>query len=186
MSTQEIFDDTRDKMRARIESMRAEFNKVRTGRVHPGILDEVSVDYHGTQTPLSQMSTIKVESGRTLTVAPWDKGMLPSVEKAIVAANLGFNPSTQGDVIRIVAPPLTEERRTEYTRQVKQIAEQARVALRNIRRDANQALKDMNKNSEISQDEQQSGTARVQEITDDCIGQVDEVLRAKEEELMTL
>lgn len=173
-------------MQKSIEKMHADFSKVRTGRAHPSLLDGVSVNHYGQDTVLSQMSTITVEGRRTLLVAPWDKEALPLVEKAIIAANLGLNPSTQDGVIRIILPALSEEQRQTYVRQVRQVAEQVRIAVRNIRRDANHALKNMTKNVEIGKDEQQSGEERIQQITKQQIGQIDETLKVKEADLMEL
>lgn len=166
-----------------VELMCSEFNKIRTGRAHPSLLDEVKVDYYGTLTPLSQMAGVAVEGGRSLVITPWDRETLPLIEKAIIAANLGFNPSTQEDIVRVHMPPMTEERRQEYVRQAKQIAEQARVSLRNIRRDANQSLKNMCKDSEIGKDVEQSANAQIEKIIKEYTGKVDEALQDKESDL---
>jgi ribosome recycling factor len=169
-----------------METMRQEFNKIRTGRAHPSLLDSVEVDYYGTPTPLQQVATITVEGGRNLVISPWDKGTLPMIDKAIVAANLGFNPSTQEGVVRISMPPLTEERREEYVRQAKRVAEQTRISVRNIRRDANNALRDMSKNSEIGKDEEMGAVTEVENLTKEQIGKVDAVLHEKEQQLKAI
>ena len=138
----DILADAKERMDKSLHSLDAAFNKIRTGRAHPNILDSVMVDYYGAETPIQQVANITVEDARTLSITPWEKNMLSPVEKAIMSADLGLNPSNNGDVIRVPMPALTEETRKEYTKQAKQEAENARIALRNIRRDANQHLKD--------------------------------------------
>ncbi len=182
----DITKDADKRMQKSLESLRAEFSKIRTGRAHTSLLDHVMVEYYGSEVPLNQVANLSVEDARTLSVTPWEKPMVPVVEKAIMTSDLGLNPSTAGQVIRIVLPPLTEERRRELVRVVRQEAENARVAIRNIRRDANQDLKDLEKEKEISEDDQRRAEQNIQEITDRHVGAVDSLLEDKEKEMMSV
>lgn len=182
----EILTDAKQRMDKSLNSLDTAFNKIRTGRAHPNILDSVMVDYYGTDTPIQQVANITVEDARTLAISPWEKNMLAKVEKAIMASDLGLNPSNNGDVIRVPMPPLTEETRREYTKQAKQEAENARIALRNIRRDANQHLKDLLKEKEISEDDERRSQDEVQKITDKFIAEIDKLLQTKESELLAI
>ncbi len=180
----EIIKDAEVRMGKSIESLHTEFAKIRTGRAHPSLLDQIHVDYYGADTPINQVANVNVEDSRTLVVTPWEKDMVAKVEKAIMGSDLGLNPATAGTVIRIPMPPLTEERRRDLVKVVKQEAEQARVAIRNIRRDANSDFKDLLKEKEISEDEERKAEENIQKLTDSYVGKIDKVLSDKEAELM--
>lgn len=182
----EICSDAETRMKKSLESLDSALKKVRTGRAHPSLLDGITVDYYGAATPLNQVANISVEEGRTLTVSPFDKSLVPVVEKAIMVSDLGLNPSTAGTVIRLPLPPLTEETRKDLVKVVRAEAEHARVAIRNIRRDANNDLKELLKEKEISEDEERGGTEKIQQLTDKLVAGVDAALKEKEEELMTI
>ncbi len=182
----EILADAKQRMDKSLSSLDAAFNKIRTGRAHPSILDSVQVDYYGTETPIQQVANVVVEDARSLMITPWEKNMLGPIEKAIMTSDLGLNPSNNGDVIRVPMPPLTEETRREYTKQAKQEAENSRVALRNIRRDANQHLKDLLKEKEISEDEEHRAEQEIQKLTDSHIAKVEEKYTAKEADLLSI
>ena len=169
-----------------IEVLRQEFTKIRTGRAHASLLDHITVDYYGSQVPLSQTANVTVEDSRTLGIAPWDKSMVQVIEKAIMTSDLGLNPSTAGSVIRIVLPSLTEERRRELVKVVRSEAETARVAIRKVRRDINQDLKEMLKEKLISEDDEHRGEQEVQKLTDQSITEVDRMLEAKEKEMLSV
>lgn len=182
----EILKDAEERMEKSVQSLESAFNKIRTGRAHPAILDGIHVSYYGAETPLNQLANITVEDGRQLTISPWEKGIIGDIEKAILKSDLGLNPSNNGDVIRVPMPALTEETRREYTRQAKAEAEQARVAVRNIRRDANGDVKDLLKEKEISEDEERRAEERIQKITDKYIAAIDSSYAAKEEDLLSI
>jgi ribosome recycling factor len=180
----EIIADAEVRMSKSIDALKTELTKIRTGRAHPSLLDQIHVDYYGADTPINQVANVNVEDSRTLVVTPWEKDMVAKVEKAIMGSDLGLNPATAGTVIRIPMPPLTEERRRDLVKVVKQEAEQARVAVRNIRRDANSDFKDLLKEKEISEDEERKAEEKIQKLTDTYVGKIDHVLADKEEELM--
>ena len=180
----EIIKDAEVRMGKSVESLKTELTKIRTGRAHPSLLDQIQVDYYGAATPINQVANVAVEDSRTLSVTPWEKDMVQKVEKAIMSSDLGLNPATAGTVIRIPMPPLTEERRRDLVKVVKQEAEGARVAIRNIRRDANSDFKDLLKEKEISEDEERKAEENVQKVTDSYIAKIDQVLADKEAELM--
>jgi ribosome recycling factor len=180
----EIHKDARARMGKSVESLKQEFSRIRTGRAHTSLLDHVTVEYYGSEVPLSQVAKINVEDSRTLSVTPWEKTMVAPVDKAIMNSDLGLNPSTAGSTIRIPLPPLTEERRRDLVKVVRHEAETGRVAMRNIRRDANAHLKALVKDKEVSEDEERRAEDDIQKLTDKFIGQVDELLAAKEAELM--
>ncbi len=180
----DIKKDAETRMKKSLESLEVAFAKVRTGRAHPSLLDGVMVNYYGSPTPLSQLANIGVEEGRTLTVSPWEKPLIPEIEKAIMSSDLGLNPSTSGDLIRLPLPPLTEETRRDLTKVVRQEAENARVAIRNIRRDANSDLKALLKEKEISEDDDRRGQDDIQKLTDKHIGDIEKSLERKETDLM--
>lgn len=179
-----IFDETKRKMDVAVEVLGAEFGKLRTGRASISILDGVTIDYYGAPTPLNQMATLSVPESRVITVQPFDVGQLAVIEKAIIDTGLGLTPNNDGKVIRINIPQLTEERRKEFVKIAKKNAEDGRIAIRNCRRDANDSLKKLEKDKEISQDELKKAQTHVQEITDAEIKRVDEVLKVKEGEIM--
>lgn len=182
----EIQKDAKDRMQKSIESLEFAFSKIRTGRAHPSILDSVRVDYYGSEVPISQVANINIEDARTLAVQPWESNMLSAIEKAIMTSDLGINPVTAGNVMRLPMPMLTEERRKEFVKVARADAEQARVAIRNIRRDANTQVKDLLKDKEISEDDAKRSDDAVQKITDDFISQVDKLLSAKEDSLLEI
>lgn len=182
----EILADAESRMGKSVESLRTELTKIRTGRAHPSLLDQITVDYYGAETPLNQVANVTVEDSRTLAVAPWEKQMVSVVEKAIMNSGLGLNPATAGTLIRIPMPPLTEERRRELVKVVKGEGENAKIAIRNIRRDANSDFKDLLKEKDISEDESHNAEDDVQKLTDKFVANVDEVIAVKEKELMEI
>ncbi|TEW51596.1 ribosome recycling factor [Psychromonas algicola] len=180
----EIKDDAQTRMNKSIESFKNQLAKVRTGRAHPSLLDGIMVPYYGSNTPLRQVGNVSTEDARTLTITVFDATLIAAVEKAIMGSNLGLNPMSAGTVIRIPLPPLTEERRKDLIKVVRGEAENTRVAIRNIRRDANGDLKELEKEKEISEDQQRQGEELVQKATNESIKKVDEVLAVKEAELL--
>ena len=174
------------KMQKTIEALKADLGKVRTGRAHTGILDHVMVDYYGNMTPVPQVANVTLIDARTIGVQPWEKNMVSKVEKAIRDSDLGLNPATQGDIIRVPMPALTEERRRDLIKVVKGEGENARVAVRNVRRDANAALKDMVKAKTASEDEERRAQDDVQKLTDKFIAEIDKLLQAKEADLLAV
>lgn len=180
----DIKKDARGRMDKSVAALKQELTKLRTGRAHTSLLDHVTVEYYGSQVPLSQVANVNVEDSRTLTVAPWEKNMVQPIEKAIMNSDLGLNPATAGTVIRVPLPPLTEERRKDMIRIVRQEAEGGRIAVRNVRRDALGDLKDLQKEKVISEDEERRAHDEVQSITDQHIARIDEILADKEKELM--
>ncbi|GLX87070.1 ribosome-recycling factor [Thalassotalea loyana] len=182
----EIKQDAHERMGKSVDALKVNLNKVRTGRAHPSLLDNVTVEYYGVDTPLNQVGNVSVPDARTLAVTVFDKGLIGAVEKAILKSDLGLNPASQGTLIRIPLPPLTEERRKELVRVVKGEAENGKVAIRNIRRDANSDIKSLNKEKEISDDEMHQAEDEIQKITDTFVKQVDAILAEKEAELMEI
>jgi len=180
----DIIKDSESRMQKSIESLKGELAKVRTGRAHPSLLEHIIVDYYGNDTPLNQVANIGVEDARTLTVTPWEKPMVQAVEKAIMKSDLGLNPNTAGSVIRIPMPQLTEERRRDLVKVVKHEGENAKVAIRNIRRDANSDFKMLEKEKEISEDEERKGQEDIQKITDKYVKAIDDTVAVKETDLM--
>ncbi len=176
--------DARERMKKSVAALQQEFAAVRTGRAHSGLLDHVNVDYYGADVPINQAANVFVEDARTLAVQPYEKSMVAKIEKAIINSGLGLNPNTAGTVIRLPMPPLTEERRRDLVKVVRQEAENARIAIRNIRRDVNGDLKSLLKEKEISEDEEHAAEQAVQKITDDAIAEVDRMLERKEQDLM--
>lgn len=182
----EIKQDAESRMGKSVQALRGEIAKIRTGRAHPSFIEHVKVDYYGTETPITQVANVTVEDARTLMVTPWEKTMVQAVEKAIMVSDLGLNPMTAGDVIRIPMPALTEERRKEFVRIVRAETEAGRVAVRNIRRDAIGDIKELLKEKELGEDEARKGEDDIQKITDRFIAEMDEVLAGKEKELMAV
>jgi ribosome recycling factor len=182
----EIVQDAGVRMGKSIETLKQSLSKVRTGRAHPSLLDHLRVDYYGSEVPISQVANIGVEDGRTLVVTPWEKQMVQAVERAILTSDLGLNPNTAGTVMRIPMPPLTEETRRDLVKVVRHEGEAAKVAIRNIRRDANSDFKGLLKEKEISEDEERRAQEEIQKLTDLRIGEVDKVLEQKESELMAI
>lgn len=182
----ELKQDAKERMKKSIDALGTNFNKIRTGRAHPSLLDGLRVSYYGSETPLSQVANIGVEDARTLSVTPWEKNMVPEIEKAIMKSDLGLNPSTAGAVIRIPMPPLTEETRKGYIKQARQEAESARISIRNARRDTLADVKELLKEKEISEDEERRAQDDIQKITDQFIAEVDKALAAKETDLMEI
>lgn len=186
MSTADVKKNADQKMQKSIETLKANLAKVRTGRAHPGILDHIMVDYYGTPTQLTQVANVTLVDARTIGVQPWEKKMVAVIEKAIRESDLGFNPSTQGDLIRVPTPPLTEERRKEIVKMVKGEAEDAKIAVRNIRRDANEALKKLVKDKTCSEDDERRTQDEVQKLTDKFVIEIDKLISDKEKEIMTV
>ena len=178
--------DAEQRMAKTIEALGVAFNKIRTGRAHPSLLNGLSVDYYGVDTPLNQAASVSIEDSRTLTVSPYEKSLVPEIEKAIMKSELGLNPSTAGTVIRIPLPPLTEETRRSYGKQARHEAEGSRIAIRNIRRDVLSDIKDLLKEKEISEDEERKAQDDVQKITDRFVAKVEEALAAKEKDLLEI
>ena len=186
MSVDNVLNETKPKMEAVIEDFKRKLSNVRTGRASVGLLDAVHVDYYGTSTPLNQMASVAVPEPQLITVQPWDMSQLGAVEKAIIAANLGLNPSNDGKVIRLPVPPLNEERRKQLAKQIHEIAEEHRVAVRNVRHASNDTLKKMLKDKEVSEDDERSGLERVQKLTNDFIAKIDELSKHKEQDIMSV
>ena len=186
MSVADIKKTADQKMHKSIETLKGDLAKVRTGRAHVGILDHVMVDYYGNPTAINQVANLTLVDARTIGVQPWEKKMLQAIEKAIRESDLGLNPSTQGDMIRVPTPPLTEERRKEMVKLVKSEAETAKIAIRNVRRDANEGLKKLLKDKECSEDDERRAQDDVQKLTDKFVAEVDKLAAEKEKELMTV
>lgn len=183
---EELKKDAAQRMDKSIESFKNELGRIRTGRAHTSLLDHVTVEYYGSQVPLSQVANISAEDSRTLLVQPWEKPMVSVIEKAIMTSDLGLNPATAGTVIRVPLPPLTEERRRDLIKVVRQEAENARVAVRNIRRDVLGDVKDLLKEKEISEDDEHRAQEEVQKLTDKHVGEIDRLLSVKEQELLEI
>ncbi|XOZ35171.1 ribosome recycling factor [Halomonadaceae bacterium KBTZ08] len=173
-------------MQKAVDSVSKAFARIRTGRAHPSILDDVQVDYYGMMTPLKQVANVSAEDGRTLAVSPYEKNMAPKIEKAIMMADLGLNPATTGEVVRVPMPTLTEDKRKEYVRHARNEAEQGRVAVRNVRRDVNSDVKELLKEKEITEDEEKKAEGDIQKLTDKYVAKIDELLKAKENDLMAI
>ena len=181
-----LLNDVTQRMDKSLSALRSAFNKIRTGRANPAILDDVNVDYYGNMTPINQTSNISIEEGRSIVISPWDKNLIPEIEKAILNSDLGLNPSTSGDLIRVTMPALTEETRQHYIKQARAEAENSRVSIRNIRRDANQTAKEKQQSSEISEDELRRIEDLIQKETDKFISIVDSDLKNKESDLLEI
>src|SRR5262245_5807833 len=186
MNIAEIQKGAEQKMQKSVESLKTDFAKIRTGRAHTGLLDHIQVDYYGTPTPLAQVGQVGLGDARTITVQPWDKKMVPVVEKAIRDSDLGLNPATSGDIVRVPLPPLTEQRRKELVKVVKHEGENAKVAIRNLRRDANHHVKELLKAKTISEDDDRRAEEAVQKLTDRYVGEIDKLVAEKEKEVLTV
>ncbi|WP_305041219.1 ribosome recycling factor [Geoalkalibacter sp.] len=182
----DIIKKTRSGMEKAIEALKADFVKVRTGRASTALLDDIRVDYYGNPTPLNQVASLTVPEPRMIAIQPWEKNLISAIEKAILKSDLGLNPSSDGQLVRIVFPPLTEERRKEMVKTTKRMGEEAKIAIRNARRDANEALKKLEKSKEISEDQLKRGEKDVQEFTDQFVKKVDDLVAAKEAEVMEI
>ena len=180
----DILNAASSKMQKSLESLKIELSKIRTGRANPSLLDGVQVVYYGTETPLNQLASVTTDDPRTLAVTPWDKALIPTIEKAIITAGLGLNPVTVGAVIRVPMPPLTEERRKDLVKIVKQEVENAKVAIRNIRREANSKFKELLKNKEITEDEERDSQNKMQKLTDNNVKEAESIMSHKEKELL--
>ena len=178
--------DAQTRMQKSIDSLKTELMKLRTGRANAGLLDHVRVDYYGSEVPISQAAQVTVDDARTISITPWDKSMVGAIEKAILASDLGITPNTAGQIIRVIMPPLTEERRRDLTKVVKHEAENARIAIRNVRRDANTHVKDLLKDKKISTDDEKRAETEIQKLTDQFVAKVDEAAAAKEKELLAM
>ncbi len=186
MSIADIKKTAEAKMAKSVESFKTELQKIRTGRAHPGILDQVQVDYYGSLVPISQVANVSLLDARTISVQPWEKGMGAKIERAIRESDLGLNPSAQGDLIRVPTPPLTEERRKDLTKVVRNAGEDAKVAVRNLRRDANEQAKKLLKDKEIGEDDERRSLDEVQKLTDRVIAEIDKLISGKEAEIMAV
>lgn len=186
MSVADVKKNAEQKMQKSIEALKTDLAKIRTGRAHTGLLDHVQVDYYGSMVPISQVANVTLVDARTIGVQPWEKKMVQVVEKAIREADLGLNPATMGDIIRVPTPPLTEERRKELTKVVKGEGEDAKVAVRNLRRDANEQLKKLVKDKAISEDDERRGGDDVQKLTDKFVAEIDKLVAEKDKEIMTV
>ncbi|SMG66033.1 ribosome recycling factor [methanotrophic bacterial endosymbiont of Bathymodiolus sp.] len=182
----DIQQDASGRMGKSIDALKKSFTKIRTGRAHPSLLDQVVVSYYGADTPLSQVANVAVDDSRTLSVTPWEKSMMQAIEKAIMSSDLGLNPVTNGNIIRVPLPMLTEERRRDLVKLVKAEAENGRLSIRNIRRDANSEIKEALKEKMVSKDDAHAGEEKVQKITDDYIKQVEKLLEEKEADLLSI
>ena len=183
---EDINQEANERMQKSVDAFKSNLSKIRTGRASPDILDSISLDYYGTETPLKQLSNISVEDSQTLSISPWEEKFIPDIEQAIAKANIGLNPVTTGNVIRIPLPPLTEERRVDLTKQVKSEEEQAKVSVRNIRRDSIHDLKDFLNEKMISEDDFHKGQSDIQNITDQMIQNIESLSNGKQKELMTI
>lgn len=186
MTVADIRKTAETKMAKTIESFKHELQKIRTGRAHPGLLDQVHVDYYGSMVPISQVANVTLLDARTISVQPWEKGMGAKIEKAIRESDLGLNPSSQGDLLRVPMPPLTEERRRDLTKVVRHAGEEARIASRNVRRDANEHLKRLLKDKEIGEDEERRALEQLQRLTDGTIAEIDKLVAGKEAEILAV
>lgn len=186
MTVADIKKTAETKMASSIDAFKNNLAKIRTGRAHAGLLDHVMVDYYGSATPINQVAAVSLLDARTISIQPWEKGMGAKIEKAIRESDLGLNPSSQGDLIRVPMPALTEERRRDLTKVVKAEGEAARVAVRNLRRDANEALKKLIKDKSISEDDERRAQEDVQKLTDRCVTDIDKLVSAKEQEIMSV
>lgn len=186
MSIPDIKKTAEGKMGKSIESFKNELHKIRTGRAHPGLLDQVHVDYYGSSVPISQVANVALLDARTITVQPWEKGMGAKIEKAIRESDLGLNPSSQGDLLRVPMPALTEERRRELTKVVRHAGEEAKIAVRSVRREANEHLKKLLKDKEASEDDERRAQDEVQRLTDRVIAEIDKLVQGKEAEVMAV
>ena len=181
---EEIFEETKDHMAKSIDAMKRDFATLRTGKVTTQIVDGIKVDYYGTPTPLNQVGSVVVQDATTIAINPWEKSLLPAIEKAIQEANIGVNPNNDGDFIKLFFPPMTVEQRQEIVKQAKQMAEKAKVAIRNVRKEANNKIKRLEHDKEISEDEMKRALDQVQKLTDEFIAKVDESLKAKEADIL--
>ncbi|MFP4039668.1 MAG: ribosome recycling factor [Desulfosudaceae bacterium] len=181
-----VYDETKDKMEKSLAAFASDLRKVRTGRASLSLVDGITVDYYGTPTPLNQMASLSVPESRLIVIQPWDATVIKSVEKAILQSNIGLTPSNDGKVIRLSVPPLTEERRREIAKQLRQMVEDYKVAVRNVRRDANENLKQLKKDGDISEDDAFAARDKVQELTDSYVERIDEIYKEKEKEILEL
>ena len=186
MSIADIKKTAEAKMAKSIEALKGELHKIRTGRAHPGILDQVQVDYYGSMVPISQVANVSLLDARTISVQPWEKGMGPKIERAIRESDLGLNPAAQGDLLRVPMPALTEERRRELTKVVRNEGEDAKIAVRNLRRDANEHAKKLLKDKEIGEDDERRSLDELQKLTDRTIAEIDRLVTGKEAEIMAV
>ena len=186
MTTAEIKKTAEQKMAKSIEAFKGELHKIRTGRAHPGLLDQVQVDYYGSMVPISQVANVSLLDARTISVQPWEKNMGPKIEKAIRESDLGLNPSSQGDLLRVPMPALTEERRKELTKVVRLTGEDAKIAVRSVRREANDHLKKLLKDKAVTEDEERRALDEVQRLTDRVIAEIDRLVQGKEAEVMAV
>ena len=184
--TDELLDDARERMAKSVESIKGEMSSIRTGRASPALLDRIVVDYYGAETPLNQLANIATTDARLLTLTPYDKSAIPSIEKAIIESEIGLTPSNDGNVIRLKIPELTEERRKEMVRMLHNVAEEGRVAVRNIRRDVMSDLRSLKEEGDVGEDDERRAEEQLQKVTDAAIGEIDALMKGKEEEILTV
>jgi ribosome recycling factor len=186
MDIAEIKKTAEHKMGKSLEALKSELHKIRTGRAHPGILDQVHVDYYGSKVPITQVANVSLLDARTISVQPWEKGMGPKIEKAIRESDLGLNPAAQGDLLRVPMPPLTEERRRELTKVVRHAGEECKIAVRAVRREANEHLKKLIKDKAANEDDERRAQEQVQHLTDNVVAEIDRLVHGKEAEVMAV
>ena len=184
MTIAEIQENAKTKMNKTKDVLRADLMAIRAGRANPQLLDRITVDYYGSPTPIMQIAAVKVADARMITIQPWERNMIKAIEKAIMSSELGLNPSNDGIMIRLPIPPLTGERRKEFSRQAKELGEKTKIAIRNIRRDSNDMIKEMQKDGDITEDELKRGLTKIQEATDDAVKKIDDIVAEKEKEIM--
>ena len=180
----ELLNELKSSFEQSILSLRREVATIRTGRANPNMLEGITVDYYGSPTPIMQIAAVKVADARMITIQPWERNMIKAIEKAIMSSELGLNPSNDGIMIRLPIPPLTGERRKEFSRQAKELGEKTKIAIRNIRRDSNDMIKEMQKDGDITEDELKRGLTKIQEATDDAVKKIDDIVAEKEKEIM--
>lgn len=183
---QDVINQSKDKMEASLKALQNELSKLRTGRASLSLLDGIKVDYYGTKTPLNQVASLAVPEARLITVQPWESNLIPAIEKAIQEANLGLNPASDGKILRLPIPKLTEDRRKDLVKQLKGVGEESRVAVRHVRRDANEAIKKLKADSKITEDEQKRGETQIQKLTDEYTAKIDGIIAKKETDIMTV
>ena len=181
-----VIKSTKEKMQRRVEHLESEYSSIRAGRANPGVLDKVTVNYYGTPTPINQVASVSIAEARTLVVQPWDTGLLKEIERAIQISDIGINPQNDGKVIRLIFPPLTEDRRKEIVKEISKMAEDSKVQIRNARREANDKIKALKKSGDITEDEQKNGDKKIQDLTDKFVKEIDAISSKKQKEIMAI
>ncbi|MBQ9673867.1 MAG: ribosome recycling factor [Ruminococcus sp.] len=181
-----VIKSTKEKMQRRVEHLESEYSSIRAGRANPGVLDKVTVNYYGTPTPINQVASVSIAEARTLVVQPWDTGLLKEIERAIQISDIGINPQNDGKVVRLIFPPLTEDRRKEIVKEISKMAEDSKVQIRNARREANDKIKALKKSGDITEDEQKNGDKKIQDLTDKFVKEIDAISSKKQKEIMAI